>query len=230
MTYRKLILVFLVVLFCSALFVLVPRNIKIERIDCASQYGPCPQRVDSEIKKYEGKNLSEAKKAVTETLNTNIFLENFSVHFNLPNKLKVNLLTRTPKFTLSSRDNQLSAFIDKEGYVVAIDKSAGLPNVLIEDIIPNVGEKVEGERFFALTMMDEVYYFYQVRDGLIDNDGLVVELIGGPRVIFPLQGEKDVLLGALRLVLSRLNDEEEAIRIEGIREIDLRFRNPVLRS
>ncbi len=46
---------------------------------------------------------------------------------------------------------------------------------------------------------------------------------------FPLEGDIDTLVGSLRLIFSRLNDEGEGIRMEDIREIDLRFNNAVLR-
>jgi len=39
----------------------------------------------------------------------------------------------------------------------------------------------------------------------------------------------DSLVGGLRLIFSRLNDGSQGIRMEDIKEIDLRFKNPVLR-
>ena len=55
---------------------------------------------------------------------------------------------------------------------------------------------------------------------------MIVKIAGGVKVIFPLEGDIDVLLGSLRLILSQLNNDEREIRIGSI---DLRFENPVLR-
>ena len=74
---------------------------------------------------------------------------------------------------------------------------------------------------------------YQVQDGEIIDSNLVVEVTGGRSVIFPLQGDKEVLMGSLNLILSRLNSEDEKSRIEGaenVEIIDLRFKNPVLKQ
>jgi hypothetical protein len=73
---------------------------------------------------------------------------------------------------------------------------------------------------------------YQVREGIIEDESLVIELSQGPRVIFPLEGEKEVLLGSLRLVLSKLNNDAQDSKIEnvsGASIIDLRFKNPVIK-
>ena len=48
-------------------------------------------------------------------------------------------------------------------------------------------------------------------------------------VRFSLEGDIDVLAGSLRLIFSRLNDETTGIRMGDVSEIDLRFKNPVIR-
>ena len=60
---------------------------------------------------------------------------------------------------------------------------------------------------------------YQVNKGEMINSGLVVELPTRVRVILPLEGSVEILLGSLRLIYSQVTDKE----------IDLRFKNPILR-
>jgi len=47
----------------------------------------------------------------------------------------------------------------------------------------------------------------------------------GFRVIFPLEGDTQVLLGSLRLIYSKIQTSGNP---EGFRQVDLRFVSPVL--
>ena len=73
---------------------------------------------------------------------------------------------------------------------------------------------------------------YQINIGEIINDSLVIELDSGTKVLFPLEGDKQILLGALRLIDSKVTTEgEELSGVDGqvVETIDLRYKNPVLR-
>ena len=65
---------------------------------------------------------------------------------------------------------------------------------------------------------------YQVATGKMDAD-LTVELASGVTVIFPVEGDSDALLGALRLIYTKIQKES----LGKYKEIDLRFDSPVLR-
>ncbi len=58
---------------------------------------------------------------------------------------------------------------------------------------------------------------------------LVVDIPHERAVLFTLEGDKDALLGGLKLIMSRLNKIAQDSKIEGVTEIDLRFKNPVVR-
>jgi hypothetical protein len=54
----------------------------------------------------------------------------------------------------------------------------------------------------------------------------------GNKAIFPLEGDRDVLVGAFRLIYSQLNQDAQTSKIEGVKTpftIDLRYKNPVIR-
>jgi hypothetical protein len=55
---------------------------------------------------------------------------------------------------------------------------------------------------------------------------LLVELPGQIRVIFPLEGDSDILLGGLRLIYSKIKEDGN---LAGYSQIDMRYKNPVLR-
>lgn len=230
MKYFKIILPLALICFLLGLFVAIPRLIVIKNITCQSQYGNCFENLEEKLKNISGKNLRETKKEVSNILKEDLSLSNYSLQFKIPDTLKITLLEDKPKFALKSTTNNLFGLINQNGIVLKIEEQNNLPYVEINSSFPNVGEKVSEENLFALKIISGVYSAYQIESGKIQNESLLVELKNGIRVIFPLEGDKDLLLGALRVVLDRLNGDDKDSKINKIvYEIDLRFKNPVLR-
>lgn len=102
------------------------------------------------------------------------------------------------------------------------------PSVSSRELHPNVGQKVSDKQLFALNLIYDIFSSYQVQKGRIENDSLIIDRIGSQTIIFPLEGDKEALMGALTLILTKLKETAKDSRIN-IREIDLRFKNPVLK-
>jgi hypothetical protein len=66
----------------------------------------------------------------------------------------------------------------------------------------------------------------------IENSYLMTNLKDGYKIIFPLDGDRDFLLGATVLILNELNKDEMSskIKVGELRTVDLRFKNPVLKN
>ena len=224
--YKKLFLVILL-LVCLLLLVFLPSRLtKISKIICQSQYGDCPDNVGIRLETLVSKNLVESKKLAASILKDNFLVSDFSTQFNLPSTLKVNLVIRKAVFALHQEGTNNFSLIDKEGYVVAISDSSNLPQITSSEKPKNVGEKTTDKDLAALKIIEGVYSMYQVQKGTIIEDSLTVELPSQIKVIFPLVGyDRDVLLGELRLIYSKIETEESG----KYKEIDLRFKNPVLR-
>jgi cell division septal protein FtsQ len=175
--------------------------------------------------KIEKANLSlfEAKKELKTVLTSDVLVTDFSFQFKLPNTLQVNLLERKPKFALKKRGSGAFALVDSRGIVVSYQDTSALPVLIMSDTPPNVGEMVSDKTLFALEILSDIFSMYQVKSGDLEDESLVIELKGGLRVIFPLEADRKVLLGSLRLILSRLNEESN------VSTIDLRYKNPVLK-
>jgi hypothetical protein len=64
----------------------------------------------------------------------------------------------------------------------------------------------------------------------LDGNNLHVDLKDGKRIIFPLEGDRDFILGALTLILNELKkvESESGVSVDSVSQIDLRFNNPVL--
>jgi len=78
-----------------------------------------------------------------------------------------------------------------------------------------------------------LYSLYGVKEVRLRDRGLEAR-IGEILIIFPLEGDRDVLMGSLQLVLSQLNSGSEDFRIEEAlgskpKVVDFRYKNPIVR-
>ena len=196
------------------------------KVDCKSQYGNCSSVVASEINKSQNKSLYLAKTNIKKIIKSNLQISNYSFQYKLPNILVVNLIVKKPSFSIFDIRNNQSALLDSEGNVLSITQDSVLPQVQVAGDLPKVGEKVSNEILFALHLQSGVFDMYQIRIGEIVENRLTVVLPSQIKVIFPLQGDVDILLGSLRLVYAKI---ESGTQTQKYSEIDLRFKNPVLR-
>lgn len=209
---KKFLLPLLVVIFLSLAFFIPPRLIKIAKIECASQYGTCPQELEAGMRKLESGNLAKTKKEIAKVLKGNLLVSDYSIQYMFPDKLKVSILLKKARFAVYNKNSGKYLLVGGNGQVLGSTDSTFLPTVTQSGDIPDL---------LALSLVEGVFAMYQIGKGEVVSDSLVVELPSGKRVIFPLGEDKDkeVLLGGLRLIYSNVQDKE----------IDLRFKNPVLR-
>lgn len=217
------------------LFWVIPTSvIKIKHIDCSSQFGECSQEIIRELEAVEKTNYKKTRRQLTDVLKRSILVDQYNTWLTLPSTIRVNVIETKPKYALSDIKESVIALINSQGVVVAFTETSNLPVLIIDGLPPNLGEKVSDKQLFALELAFSVASVYEVNKQMLFEDRLEVELSGtlSQRVIFPLEGERDVLLGALSLILSRLKVIEQDSRIEKgkiFQTIDLRFKNPVLR-
>jgi len=215
----------LVIIIVTLVIIFVPKVLKVGDIACESQFGPCSQILVERLDMLEGKPIGDSRKQISEILTSEVLVKDFSVQILLPNRLQVNLLERKSKFALKVQSSDSLALADEEGYIVGIESQSNLPQLVVDSAPGNVGEKVSDENLFAMQIVSDLFSFYQVREGKVSEGNLQVELKGKIRVIFPLEGDRSVLISSLELVLKRYDDAGD-----NPREIDLRYKNPVIRE
>lgn len=197
------------------------------RISCSTQYGECPREITDSLVKTNGKSIFQAKREIKKTLNSNFLTTKYTVQFKLPNTLKIDLSIRKPKFALKGASPDIFALVDSEGVVLATNSVVNLPTVITQSELPKVGEKVDSIGLTALTLIEGLNKMYQTTTGVVQNDTLLVDLPAQVRVIFPLvDADSELLLGSLRLIYSSVQDAENKTLYN---EIDMRYKNPVLR-
>jgi hypothetical protein len=224
--YLKIILPVIALLLLVSGIILAPRYIKVSSIECTSQFGPCVL-LEETLSSISGKSLYQTKKEIASVLSAESSVSDYSIRYKIPGNLSVYVVEKKPKFALSN--SSFFALVDKDGTVLKIGEETTLPRVEITGNLPNVGEKVSEDYLFCLNLLYNLFANYQVERGVIEGEKLLVD-ITGIRVIFPVSGDKDVLLGSLRLIIERLKQEPKDSKIsKGITQIDLRFKNPVLK-
>jgi cell division septal protein FtsQ len=188
-------------------------NVKIE---CQSQFGECPPELNSKLKNQNSKNLWQSKSEVTKIVKTDSLVSDFSMQYKLPNILLVNLIVKKPLYAIKDSSTGKIFSVDKDGKILSEISSTSLPLVVQDGQTPNI---------FALKLILGVYQMYQVGYGTITNDALVVDIPHGLRVIFPLEGDSEVLLGGLRLIYAKITTDY----LGTYSQIDMRYKNPVLK-
>lgn len=233
---KNVVLLLLLAILLISSFVFFPKVIVVSKISCKSQFGPCNPKLAEILSTNENQKLTDSVKNIDNLLSSDAMVLDYSIQYKFPDSLQVDLVERKSKFALLNPKTKAVALVDKSGMVTKIVETTNLPTIEISEPIPNVGERVTNKQLFALNILEDMFTLYQVKRGLIKEKSLMIDLTDNPSIIFPLSGDKDILLASLRLILAKLNSSQEGYRIneEKIvlgeeKTIDLRYKNPVIR-
>lgn len=155
----------------------LPLFIKV-KVECRSQYGGCPSEIESLVGKNSGKNIYAAENSIKIALKQNLLVSDFSIQFKLPDILSVNIILIKPSFAVVDRASGRAGLVDISGKILSIVDGSSLPKI-ITDANLQMGERVDSKTLFALNLIGGVYEMYQIGQGEIHDDSLVVELPPG---------------------------------------------------
>ncbi len=220
MKYIRFGIYILLVFFLIIPFLVFPRIIKVRVIECYNQYGLCSNEFLTKVNPVLNESIDTAKEKMAEEFKNTKLIEDYSFRFKLPATLRIDLILKKPKYALYNKNMNETVVLDTKGIVLEKVEKSNLPYIVTSDNLPNLGEAVESKKTFALEIIYGIYYLYQVKSGEIVNDSLEVKIPEAGKVIFPLEGERDILLGSMKLILSGSGK---------FKEIDLRYKNPVIR-
>jgi len=234
MKYFKLTLKLLPIVFIILLIVFLPNLIKIKKLVCVNQYGECDSKTYDKLSGVNGLGMKTARKEIDKILIDDYLVKDYSVVFKLPSTYSLNILLRKPKYALESASDQKVVLVDSEGKVLGEADSGGLPKVKVEGGLQSAGQKIKGEYLFSLEIVSSIYSFFNIDDSTIDGNGLWVSMKDGTKVVFPLEGDKKVLVGSLILIDNELKKSVTSSKIDLSQKddvtVDLRFDNPVIRQ
>ncbi len=211
---------------------ILPEFIRVTKISCESQYGPCSNNLNDSLQKPVNQKIKQVQNDIDNILVNDVRVTQYSTQFQFPNEIQVYVVERKPKYSVRSDSQNGILLVGDGGQVLGISEGTNLPTVVVAGSLENVGETVDINTHFSLELIFDIYSAYQVQSGKVEDSSFVVRLDDGIKVIFPMQGDREVLMGSLNLILSRLNSISEESKIEeinNIKTIDLRYKNPVLR-
>lgn len=229
---RGKILIFLATLLVISLSTIAIKKININNIECSSQFGECDSNLSESLDKYRGTNIFEVKRNISEKLANDISINSFSFQYKFPDLLRANVIKLTPTFGLKSSEGDLVALVDRSGKVLSLENFTNVPTALTESGLPQVGENVSDLQLFALEFLYDAISISEIKNSIIYENKLEIDYEDGIKVIAPLSGDREVLVGSLILIRSQLNSVTQDSKIgddKQIREIDLRYKNPILR-
>jgi hypothetical protein len=211
-----------------ASFIVVPYFLKIDNLVCRSQFGLCSLPLEQKIEPLKGKSYREVRKNLKKLLSDDSTVDKFSYQLKLPSTVVINLIENKAEFGLKTPGSGQVALIDGEGRVIKVSDVSNLPAVSSDKPFPEIGGSVTAKELFALKLVRDLFSVYQIKEGELKNDTFTVRLPQGQTVIFPTEGDRELLMGSLSAIVSRLNGGTEDSTIN-VSVIDLRFKNPILK-
>lgn len=202
------------------------RFFDITNFTCKSQYGPCTAEEISSLEKFKGGNMVMFNtKPVVDKLKHDFMNRKVVVQKVFPNTIIVTLEKRKAVVAFATLSGDGYFLLDRDGVVVEFVKTTNLPYISAPEL-PGlvVGHEAEDKFRRAASITYLVFRSQGVKQVKLENSTIVAQLQSGLRVIFPLEGDPQVLMGALQLILARSRMMDKLPK-----EIDLRYSKPVLR-
>ncbi len=225
----KILSILITLFFLILLPTIIKKSIKIGKIECVSQHGECPKEILDGLRHYESYNYKVTKKYVSEYLDSNLLVSDYLLQYHIPNILKVDLNLNKPTSSILNLSDSLYYLVDANGMILSIGSDSDLPKIELNNPKLKVGDIVSDKEKHGLEIIRNLSFLYSIEKGELNENQLKVVSNEGVTVLFPLEGDTSFLIGSLRLIFSRLNDGSEGIRMNEIKEIDLRYKNPILR-
>lgn len=225
----KILSIILIIIFIGLTPLVIKKSIKIKKIDCQSQFGQCPQNFEYDEYETKSYDYNFVKKQIENNLKSDVSVNSYLIQYRIPNTIKIDLNIKSPKNAIYSVSTNKFYLLSSDGIVLSIVDNTSLPKISVDNIELEIGKKISEREMFAVEILNYMSFLFSVNEGKIEKNDLKFVTSGGINIIFPTEGDTNLLVGSVRLIFSRLNDETEGIRMNEIREIDLRYKNPVLR-
>ena len=222
----------LLILVVVSSFILLPRTLKIKSISCSSQYGPCNPYYSEDLEGTVGMSVKDGKDNVEKILSDSVVVQKYIIHYQITGKLDINVVEAKPYYAIKSESHNTTYLIDDKGYILSETTSTSLPYLIVSEIELEQGKLVKDELLFSLKLLYDMNTLFQTAYGEYTNEGVLVRLPNGYKVIFPTEGDVKVLVGGARLIYQQLNSQAQESRIDigdKALTIDMRFKNPVIR-
>lgn len=220
---KKKLYVLVVSISFIGLFLFLSQKIVVKAVECSNQFGPCSQEVQDMANAKINESYFSSKKSLGKALSESTRIDNYSIRFRLPSTLIVDIVEKKAEVALKFSEEQFLLF-DRKGNLVGKTTNTELPKIEVFEVPSEDGLKFSVELFLSL------FKYYDVSSAELTKFSIASN-VKGVRVIFPLEGDIDILLGAMEVSLLQLNQAHENSTINSAGNynlIDLRYKNPVI--
>jgi len=200
------------------------RELLVNRIECFTQYGYCPNNYLAKLDVFKKTPLISRlpKKQITQVLQSYSEIKKLDVYRRLPETLVVSVTLRKPVSGISDSILGWHSGIDSEGQVFSIDPSSPLP-LIITDRSYQPGDNVGTRLTTAGLFLSEISALTPNRlIGQVTANRLIFA-IGSTQVVVDLDNSPSNWPSSLQSILNRSKIGPKFPKI-----IDLRFSQPVL--
>lgn len=201
----------------------------IRAVRCKTQYGPCEEQDVALASRFVGENVFLVSHSdIEETVSQNFKNRKVFVHTFFPYTLSLVIEKRKASVAIGKENIPSGVFlISNDGMTLAFEPDSALPQVIVSEDVPTpvVGQAVSGELIEAGNILALLSKVQRIVKTTFRNGTLTAEIISGQTitVLFPLDRDAQVIVGALQLILEQAKMKNKIPRV-----IDLRYKNPVL--
>lgn len=214
------------------LVLLLPRFIKVKKIDCLNPDGFCSDEVGKKLADIPHSSYFRVKKQLKIILGKNPLIKDYFLQYKLDGSLDVTVEERHPAFILANENEKWMLNIGRDGTVLSVTENSELPTIFLENKLPSLGERIDDKILFSFNILEGMPQYSTVVRALYKDDELLIDIDNGLKVIFPVEGDRNYLLGSFYLVDDKLKKINEELKLEilSYNIIDLRFKDPILRK
>lgn len=215
--------VLLAILLFSLFFFLKVRSVSCE----LDRSLPCSSSLVEKLSAFEGTRLFQSERKIRQMLTSLPEVESYAVRTFPLGDVVVRIILREGRVAIKPESSNTYTLYTKDGILVKEASETNLPTIVLKEQINTEAVPFVAALSYQLTTI------LPVSQMTVEGESLKVVLRDNRILLYPLEGDIDVLLGSTLITFSQLNLTDGKLIIDRqavvIREIDFRFKNPVLR-
>ena len=205
-------------------------SFRVTSVECISQFGNCDAMILKDIDMVNLDNMVKTQNNLKSLLNKNLLVESYVVKPKFDGGMTVEVRERESKYCVMV--NGTTYYADLMGLIIKSGKDADDGCLANSNTIYKVGDSLISEDLFA----QKLYYELRSINGLgrsyYDGNIYVIDYHNDVKLIFPVEGDAELLAGKVYYSLSQFATIEDNIIKNGgtkVTEIDFRYNNPIVR-
>jgi len=216
--------------FITTLGVIAIYSVKVHEIVCISQFYACNESIRNDIDSVSKDSMIKTRGALIGLLRNEAIVKNFSFQYQLDGKLILHVNEREPKYCITNKVN--SYYADELGVVIEIVNGMEVNCIQNINTTYKMKDSLNNNDLLSAQIFYKIRRLSTVESGLIEEKNFVIEYKDRIKLIFPLEGQPDVLIGKAYYTISQFGKINQYITengFGGITEVDFRYNNPIIR-